>query len=205
MVLSIQNAEVGWFHPRVFAVWGIYLLLFAAYLYLAFAAVRKKSWMRMVCGIGINTVLLLLILQVGFLWGKSALTQQTPKEGEYIVIGKNLDQSKYSGKATISKNGDFYNLKWTINPSSKTPVQEYTSYGFLYDGYLCVHFSGSFSGIAVYRIAKDQLIGQWIGISGHNAVGQEQLLRGVEVLKPESSIVEETNPRDSRARSAFTH
>ena len=196
----IKNVEVGWMNPRVLIVCGIYVLLFAAYLYLAFAAVKKKSWKRMVGSIAINTVLLLLILQVGFLWGKTSLAKQTPKEGEYIVSGTNSNNSKYSGKAVISKNGDLYRLKWTIDSSPGSPVQEYASVGFIHDGNLCVHFSGSFSGIAVYRIADEQLIGQWVGDSGLNKDGQQKISRGLEVLKRKSGLTEKANSGDALAK-----
>ena len=193
----IKNVEVGWMNPRVIIVCGIYVLLFAAYLRLAFAAVKKKSWKRMVGSIAINTVLLLLILQVGFLWGKTSLAKQTPKEGEYIVSGTNSNNSKYSGKAVISKNGDLYRLKWTIDSSPGSPVQEYASVGFIHDGNLCVHFSGPFSGIAVYRISDEQLIGQWVGDSGLNKDGQQKISRGLEALKRKSGLTGNANSGDA--------
>ena len=196
----IKNVEVGWMNPRVLIVCGIYVLLFAAYLCLAFTAVKKKSWKRMVGSISINTVLLLLILQVGFLWGKTSLAKQTPKEGEYIVSGTNSNNSKYSGKAVISKNGDLYRLKWTIDSSPGSPVQEYASVGFIHDGNLCVHFGGAFSGIAVYRISDEQLIGQWVGDSGVNKDGQQKISRGLEVLKRKSGLTEKANSGDALAK-----
>ena len=101
-----KEVAVGWMQTRVLIVCGIYVLLFGAYLLLAFKAVKKKCWKPLVGSIAINTVLLFLILQVGFLWGKTAVTKQTPNEGEYIVSGTNSNNSKYSGKAVISKDGD---------------------------------------------------------------------------------------------------
>jgi hypothetical protein len=35
-------------------------------------------------------------------------------EGEYIVRGKNSDESPYQGKATIRKEGDIYKINWSI-------------------------------------------------------------------------------------------
>lgn len=195
-----KEVAVGWMQPRVLIVCGIYVLLFGAYLLLAFKAVKKKCWKPMAGSIAINTVLLLLILQLGFLWGKTALAKQTPKEGEYIVSGTNSNNSKYSGKAVISKDGDLYRLKWMIDASPRTPMQEYASVGFIHDGNLCVHFNGAFSGIAVYRISDEQLIGQWVGDSGLNKEGQEKISRGFEVLKRESELREKANTGDSQAK-----
>ena len=186
--------------PRVLIVCGIYVLLFGAYLLLAFKAVKKKCWKPMAGSIAINTVLLLLILQLGFLWGKTAIAKQTPKEGEYIVSGTNSNNSKYSGKAVISKDGDLYRLKWTIDASPRTPVQEYASVGFIHDGNLCVHFNGAFNGIAVYRISDEQLIGEWVGDSGLNKDGQQKISRGLEVLKRESGLTEKANAGGAQAK-----
>jgi len=197
---NTQEAQVGWMHPRVLIVCGIYVLLFATSLFLAFKAVQNKSWKTIAVSIAINAVLFFLFLQLGFLWGKSALSKQTPKEGEYLVSGVNPNNSRYSGKAVISKHGDMYELKWTINPSAKTPTQEYTSYGFIHDGNLCVHFSGSFSGIAVYRISDEQLIGQWIGKSGLYQEGKEIIYRGLEVLKPKSGLIEKAKIGDLQSQ-----
>ena len=195
-----KEVAVGWMQPRVLIVGGIYVLLFGTYLLLAFKAVKKKCWKPMAGSIAINTVLLFLILQLGFLWGKTALAKQTPKEGEYIVSGTNSNNSKYSGKAVISKDGDLYRLKWMIDASLRTPMQEYASVGFIHDGNLCVHFNGAFSGIAVYRISDEQLIGQWVGHSGLNKEGQEKISRGFEVLKRESELREKANTGDSQAK-----
>ena len=195
-----KEVAVGWMQPRVLIVCGIYVLLFGTYLLLAFKAVKKKCWKPMAGSIAINTVLLFLILQLGFLWGKTALTKQTPNEGEYIVSGTNSNNSKYSGKAVISKDGDLYRLKWMIDASPRTPMQEYASVGFIHDGNLCVHFNGAFSGIAVYRISDEQLIGQWVGDSGLNKEGQEKISRGFEVLKRESELREKANTGDSEAK-----
>ena len=195
-----KEVAVGWMQPRVLIVGGIYVLLFGTYLLLAFKAVKKKCWKPMAGSIAINTVLLFLILQLGFLWGKTALAKQTPKEGKYIVSGTNSNNSKYSGKAVISKEGDLYRLKWMIDASPRTPMQEYASVGFIHDGNLCVHFNGAFSGIAVYRISDEQLIGQWVGHSGLNKEGQEKISRGFEVLKRESELREKANTGDSQAK-----
>ena len=195
-----KEVAVGWMQPRVLIVGGIYVLIFGTYLLLAFKAVKKKCWKPMAGSIAINTVLLFLILQLGFLWGKTALAKQTPKEGEYIVSGTNSNNSKYSGKAVISKDGDLYRLKWMIDASPRTPMQEYASVGFIHDGNLCVHFNGAFSGIAVYRISDEQLIGQWVGHSGLNKEGQEKISRGFEVLKRESELREKANTGDSQAK-----
>ena len=195
-----KEVAVGWMQTRVLIVCGIYVLLFGAYLLLAFKAVKKKCWKPLVGSIAINTVLLFLILQVGFLWGKTAVTKQTPNEGEYIVSGTNSNNSKYSGKAVISKDGDLYRLKWTIDASPRTPVQEYASVGFIHDGNLCVHFNGAFSGIAVYRISDEQLIGEWVGDSGLNKDGQQKISRGLEVLKRESGLTEKANAGGAQAK-----
>jgi len=195
-----KEVAVGWMQTRVLIVCGIYVLLFGAYLLLAFKAVKKKCWKPLVGSIAINTVLLFLILQVGFLWGKTAVTKQTPNEGEYIVSGTNSNNSKYSGKAVISKDGDLYRLKWTIDASPRTPVQEYASVGFIHDGNLCVHFNGAFSGIAVYRISDEQLIGEWVGDSGLNKDGQQKISRGLEVLKRESGLTKKANAGGAQAK-----
>jgi hypothetical protein len=195
-----KEVAVGWIQPRVLIVCGIYVLLFGAYLLLAFKAVKKKCWKPMACSIAFNTVLLLLILQLGFLWGKTALAKQTPKEGEYSVSGTNSNNSKYSGKAVISKDGELYRLKWKIDASARTPMQEYASVGFIHDGNLCVHFNGAFSGIAIYRISDEQLIGQWVGDSGLNKEGQKKISRGLEVLKREFELREKATTGDSQAK-----
>jgi len=93
--LIIKDVEVGWMNPRVLIVCGLYVLLFTAYLFLAFAAVKKKSWKRIVGSIVINIVLLLLILQVGFLWGTVACESKGPKKRDF---SESDASSTYSGK-----------------------------------------------------------------------------------------------------------
>ena len=64
------EVAVGWIQTRVLIVCGIYVLLFGTYLLLAFKAVKKKCWKPMAGSIAINTVLLLLILQLDSYGGK---------------------------------------------------------------------------------------------------------------------------------------
>jgi hypothetical protein len=67
--LKVQDPEVGWMNPQVLIVCGVYVVLFAVYISLAFAAVKKKSWRFILGSIAINSIFLLLVLQLGFSWG----------------------------------------------------------------------------------------------------------------------------------------
>ena len=80
--LNIQDPEVGWMNPQVLIVCGVYVVLFAVYISLAFAAVKKKSWRFILGSIAINSILLLLVLQLGFSWGGIALSRQLEEKAK---------------------------------------------------------------------------------------------------------------------------
>ena len=172
----------NWELLKVYVALGIYVLLFLSYIYLAISSLKRKSWKYLAGSFLINTVIVLLTLPLGLLIGKIALAKQKPKQGEYIVSGINPDNSTYSGKAKITKKGEIYKIKWEIDASAKTPFQEYSSYGFLHDGNLCVYFKGPINGIAVYSILGNQLIGQWSGDAGLNQAEKTIISKGTETL-----------------------
>ena len=161
---------------------ALYVLLFLSYIYLAICSLKRKSWKCLAGSFLINTVVLLLTMPLGLMIGKIALAKQCPKEGEYLVSGTNPDNSTYSGKAKITKKAESYKIKWEIDASAKTPIQEYSSYGFAHDGNLCVYFKGPMNGIAVYSIMGNQLIGQWSGDAGLNQAEKTIISRGTETL-----------------------
>jgi TPR repeat protein len=161
---------------------ALYVLLFLSYIYLAICSLKRKSWKCLAGSFLINTVVLLLTMPLGLMIGKIALAKQCPKEGEYLVSGTNPDNSTYSGKAKITKKAESYKIKWEIDASAKTPIQEYSSYGFVHDGNLCVYFKGPMNGIAVYSIMGNQLIGQWSGDAGLNQAEKTIISRGTETL-----------------------
>lgn len=166
---------------------ALYVLLFLSYIFLAICSLKRKSWKFLAGSFLINTVTLLLTLPLGFLIGKIALAKQKPTEGEYIVSGTNPDNSTYSGKAKITKKGEIYKIKWEIDASAKTPIQEYSSYGFAHEGNLCVYFKGPMNGIAVYSMMGNQLIGQWIGDAGLNNGTTNLISKGSETLSKTKS------------------
>jgi len=161
---------------------ALYVLLLLSYIYLAIYSLKRKSWKCLAGSFLINTVVLLLTMPLGLIIGKIALAKQCPKEGEYLVSGTNPDNSTYSGKAKITKKGESYKIKWEIDASAKTPIQEYSSYGFAHDGNLCVYFKGPMNGIAVYSIMGNQLIGQWSGDAGLNQAEKTIISKGTETL-----------------------
>ena len=161
---------------------ALYVLLFLSYIYLAICSLKRKSWKCLAGSFLINTVVLLLTMPLGLMIGKIALAKQCPKEGEYLVSGTNPDNSTYTGKAKITKKAESYKIKWEIDASAKTPIQEYSSYGFAHDGNLCVYFKGPMNGIAVYSIMGNQLIGQWSGDAGLNQAEKTIISTGTETL-----------------------
>ena len=161
---------------------ALYVLLFLSYIYLAICSLKRKSWKCLAGSFLINTVVLLLTMPLGLMIGKIALAKQCPKEGEYLVSGTNPDNSTYTGKAKITKKAESYKIKWEIDASAKTPIQEYSSYGFAHDGNLCVYFKGPMNGIAVYSIMGNQLIGQWSGDAGLNQAEKTIISKGTETL-----------------------
>lgn len=176
--IALANSE----HSKVYLALGIYVLLYLSYIYLAFCSYKKNSWKCLAGSFLINSVIILLTIPLGLIIGKIALAKQKPKQGEYIVSGTNPDNSTYSGKANITKKGEVYKISWEIAASAKTPFQEYTSYGFLHDGNLCVYFKGPINGVAVYSIYGDQLFGQWCGDAGLNQAAKTLISKGTETL-----------------------
>ena len=155
----IKDVDFGWIHTRMLIVCGIYLLLFAGYLYLAFIAFKKKSWKTMAGSIAINTVLLFLILQLGFSWG-TKLNNSSGLNGYYEVCGYGRDKSKYRGEAEIvSVDENIYLVNWEIDNKRDKKIEMYRGIGFLNDNRLCVYYE---NGAALYSIKNEELSGKWI-------------------------------------------
>jgi len=91
--------------------------------------------------------------------------------GEYTCLGKNKDGGTYKGTVKIAKKGDTYVLKWTIGNND-----EQAGIGLVENNLLSVAYygAGNFTGIVVYKIEKDKLVGKY-AVAGDTGVYEETL------------------------------
>jgi hypothetical protein len=89
--------------------------------------------------------------------------------GMYFCEGTNSDGSAYHGVVTIARRADAYYLLWELQPAV-------TAFGLgLREGdTLGVSYYGPNTGIIVYRIEGDRLIGRWT-VPGGDGLASETL------------------------------
>lgn|SRR5688500_3520439 len=127
--------------------------------------------------------LLLLLVVAGAVTG----AQPPPAAdlaGSYLCEGTNSDGSVYQGVVTIVRRADAYYVLWELQPGI-------TAFGVgLREGdTLGVSYYGPNTGVIVYRIDGDRLIGRW------TVPGAERL--AAETLTPIDDVAPHLRPRQS--------
>jgi len=119
-----------------------------------------------------------LVAVVGlFLASPAARAADEPSiTGTYDCVGDNSGGGEYKGKVTISKKGDTYILEWTIGKETHEGI------GLLRGNTLSVSWATvvdgkAVSGIVVYKVQKNKLVGEWTPYPGNGKVLKETLTK----------------------------
>jgi hypothetical protein len=75
--------------------------------------------------------------------------------GIYLCEGVNPDGTPYKGLVEITPTADAYQVRWTMSEQSTNGI------GIFKGGVLAVSYFGGTPGVAVYRVDKGRLLGQW--------------------------------------------
>jgi hypothetical protein len=89
--------------------------------------------------------------------------------GTYFCEGTNSDGSAYHGVVTIARRADAYYLRWELQPAVSA-----FGVGLREGDTLGVSYYGPNTGIIVYRIEGERLIGRWT-VPGANDLASETL------------------------------
>jgi hypothetical protein len=89
--------------------------------------------------------------------------------GMYFCEGTNSDGSAYNGIVTISRRADAYYLWWELQPAITA-----VGVGLREGDTLGVSYYGPNTGVIVYRIEGDRLIGRWT-VPGAEDIASETL------------------------------
>lgn len=93
-----------------------------------------------------------------------ASTAMADVPGNYTCNGVNPDGTKYTGRVTISRAGEAYNIKWTIGTESHAGI------AIRSDNHLAATWviqGVNSGGVVVYKILNDgRLVGKWVGSNG---------------------------------------
>ena len=107
-----------------------------------------------------------------FLFNAPAAVADEPDiTGKYNCEGTNPGGKTYRGTVTITKKGDAYYLKWSLNAGDT-----YAGIGILEGNVLAVSYYGGITGVVVYRVEKGgKLVGKWSIADGKGKVYTETL------------------------------
>jgi hypothetical protein len=105
-----------------------------------------------------------------FLTSASARADEPDITGDYKCEGTNPEGKTYRGTVEITKKGDAYLLKWTLNAGDT-----YAGVGILEGDVLGVSYPG---GVIVYRVTKGgKLVGKWALAEGKGKAYAETLIK----------------------------
>jgi hypothetical protein len=90
--------------------------------------------------------------------------------GLYYCEGSNGDGTPYRGVVNIVKRGDAYHVWWKLQPGAEAVGLAIRS-----GDALAVSYYGQATGVVLYRIVGDQLIGQWTVPGGEGVLASETL------------------------------
>ena len=118
-------------------------------------------------GYALMALLLLLAVAVAVTGAQTATTADLA--GTYLCEGTNSDGTPYHGVVNIARRADAYYLWWELQP-------DITAFGVgLREGdTLGVSYYGPNTGVIVYRIDGDRLIGRWT-VPGADGLASETL------------------------------
>ncbi len=86
----------------------------------------------------------------------TALAQEVDIIGNYSVQGSSAGGGSYEGVAEITEQGEVYNVTWSVGNV------EYEGIGLVEDDLFAVSYlSNSTTGVILYKIEDDQLVGRW--------------------------------------------
>lgn len=95
-------------------------------------------------------------------------------EGTYDCKGKGAGGGEYKGTVAVMKNGDAYNITWTLGSG-----ETYTGVGLLSGDTFSVGYASgdkSWYGVVVYTVKGKTLEGRW-AMGGSGAVSTETLTK----------------------------
>ena len=105
-------------------------------------------------GMAVALVVLAVLSLLAF--AASPALAQEDITGTYNCVGDNAQGGQYKGTVKIAKEGDAYNLTWTIAGQTHHGLGIRTG-----DLLSCSWKVGEGGGVVVYKIEKNKLIGQW--------------------------------------------
>jgi hypothetical protein len=98
-----------------------------------------------------------LVLAVLCLPAACSAADKIDVTGTYEVVGANPSDGEYKGKAEITKDGDLFEIKWTIGDN-----ESYEGVGILQGDIFAVSFkTGTTHGVVSYKVSIEKLDGKW--------------------------------------------
>lgn len=102
------------------------------------------------------TVIVLLLIPVAAAALQPPTAPATQITGVYYCEGTNGDGSPYHGLVTITRKGESYYLWWDLQPAATA-----LGLGLREGDTLAVSYYGHNTGVIVYRIQGNRLVGRW--------------------------------------------
>jgi hypothetical protein len=142
----------------------------------------------------VRTLLSLTLIPILSFGTRPVVPEQRELTGLYICDGVNPDGTPYRGFVEIVRNDETFRVRWRL--ASRV---SYIGIGILSEDVLAVSYYGGMTGLAVYRVAGDRLVGSWTLAGADSAIYSETLTKVDGRVRPPA---DEREPIKSRPAGA---